>query len=196
MKQYLKGDAFLVRYADDAIIGVQSQRDAHRIMEVLPKRFAKFGLRLHPAKTRLIWFGPPWKSKPCQVSRVRSFDFLGFTHHWEKSLKGIHVVMQKTAKDRLARAIHTTRCWIKRNRHNPLEEQQQGLCRKLRGHYAYYGVSGNYPALSAYYEEVRRIWMWALERRSHQKRHWKWFLKVLEKHRLDRPRIVHASHRR
>ena len=101
----LKGEAFLIRYADDFVIGVAREDDARRIMEVLPKRMSKYGLTVHPEKTRVVRFHPAdvADSEPADQNSTgpRTFDFLGFTHYWGRSLKGGWVVKRKTAKGRL-----------------------------------------------------------------------------------------------
>ena len=139
-----RGRAHLVRYADDAVMLFEYEEDAHRVMSVLPKRFGKYGLTLHPDKTRLV----PFK-RPDRMARTRgddegpdepgTFDFLGFTIHWGKSpMTGKWVVKTRTAADRFRRALKRISQWCKANRHEPLERQRQVLHRKLRGHYGYY----------------------------------------------------------
>jgi RNA-directed DNA polymerase len=113
----LKGEAFLIRYADDFVIGTIDESDARRIMEVLPKRMSKYGLTVHPEKTRLIRFQPERPSDSAIEERdppaPRSFDFLGFTHYWGRSLRGRWVVKRKTAKSRLKRALQTLSAWCR-----------------------------------------------------------------------------------
>jgi len=116
VKPRLKGKAFLVRYADDFVLGFQLQSDAERVLEVLPKRFGKYGLRLHPDKTRMVAFGRPprdQKRKP-RGGGPASFDFLGFTHYWGRSMKGNWVVKQKTARKRYTRSLIRIREWLRR----------------------------------------------------------------------------------
>src|SRR5262249_15404919 len=140
----LKGHAFLIRYADDFVIGTAREDDARRIMDVLPKRMSKYGLTVHPEKTRLVRFAPPAPCDSATEDRNRSdpttFDFLGFTHYWGRSLKGNWVVKRKTAKNRFNRALQAISEWCRVHRHIPVVEQHQKLSEKLRGHYGYYGI--------------------------------------------------------
>jgi RNA-directed DNA polymerase len=145
-KPRLRERAFLVRYADDFVIGFRDQRDAQRVMEVLPKRFGKYGLTVHPTKTKLVPFCPPSSQTKDQsgpgAHRPGTFDLLGFTHYWGRSLRGYWVIKQKTAASRFSRAVRSIDSWCRDNRHISIGEQQQKLNEKLRGHYAYYGVTG------------------------------------------------------
>ncbi len=145
MRARLRGRAELIRYADDAVLIFANEADARRVLDVLPKRFGRFGLRLHPRKTQLVYSGPPRAGLTSA-----SFDLLGFTHYWATSRRGRWVLKRKTAKDRLARALRGIKQWCRVHRHEPLEEQHRVLRRKLRGHYAYYGISGNYRALATF----------------------------------------------
>lgn len=194
----LRGRSILVRYADDFVLGFTHEEDARRVLAVLPKRFEKHGLVLHPEKTRLIPFGRPprqtGKAPPEERGGPGTFDFLGFTHHWGLSLWGNWVIKQKTAKDRVARTLRRLADWCRAHRHQPLPEQRKSLASKLRGHYGYFGVTGNWRALSLVYEQAKRIWFKWLRRRS-QKRHatWEWFGRLLKFLPLPPPRIVHSA---
>src|SRR5690606_27682834 len=116
-KPRLKGQAHLVRYADDAVIVFENEEDAKRVMEVLPKRFGKYGLTLHPEKTRLLDFRRPRDPNGTGANRPQTFDLLGFTHYWGRSLRGFWVVKRKTAKDRFRRGLLAINQWCKRNMH-------------------------------------------------------------------------------
>jgi RNA-directed DNA polymerase len=184
----MKGKCFLIRWADDFIMGFQVESDARRVMEVLPKRFARFKLDLHPEKTRLIPFGKPPKSgKP-----EGTFDFLGFTFYWGKSLKGYWVIKKQTARKRRNRFMRMLWRWCKDHRHEPLKLQYEILCSKLRGFYQYFGVRGNYKVLEVVYEHAEKAWRHWLGRRhrdgyiSHDK-----FRQILTTFPLPLPRIVH-----
>ena len=163
----LKGRAYLIRYADDFLIGFTDEEDARRVLDVLPKRFGKYGLTIHPDKTRLVPFRKPKDGRtPPQTGGPGTFDFLGFTHFWMRSRKGNWVVKQKTAASRFTRAVRTISHWCRQHRHDPIEEQHAVLCQKLRGHAAYYGITGNSPALSRFHYEVLRVWRkWLMRRR-------------------------------
>src|SRR5262249_28135286 len=137
----LRGSSFLVRYADDAILVFSDEDDARRVLGVLPKRFARFGLSLHPEKTRLVRFTSPTYLqvvKPKQNDGgPGSFDFLGFTHYWDKSRKGRWIVRKKTSSDRITRFLRRISDWCRRHRHVPVAWQHASLVRALQGHFAY-----------------------------------------------------------
>lgn len=184
----MKGKCFIVRYADDFIIGCESKGDALRVMEVLPKRFNKFDLSLHPKKTTLIPFGRP--AKRVVSDKVNGiFGFLGFTFYWAKSQKGFWIIKKKTARKRLNRFMKMVWVWCKANRHEPMQEQYLTLCSKLRGFYQYYGVRSNYKALEVVFEYAEKAWRHWLSRRSHKG--YVLFDEMKEKFPFPKPRIVH-----
>jgi len=186
----LRGKATLVRYADDFVIVFQREDDARKVMNVLPKRFGKYGLRLHPEKTRLLDFRRPRGPKP---HKGRSFDLLGFTHFWAKSRKGRWVVKHKTSKSRFARAIKKVALWCKRHRHQPVAVQHQALTAKVRGHYQYFGITGNYRALARFVRQVEWAWFKWLGRRSDSaSRLWTDFARTMRRYPLPAPRIARS----
>jgi RNA-directed DNA polymerase len=153
------GDCTLVRYADDALLAFSNLADAERVRAVLGKRLARFGLTLHPDKTRLVDF------RPGRTDTTRhpqtdgtAFDFLGFTHVWGRSRRGRNMVRQITAKGRFARAVAAANDWCRKNRHRPIRDQHRHLSAMLRGHYAYYGIGGNVRRLRWYARQVVRGW--------------------------------------
>jgi group II intron reverse transcriptase/maturase len=167
VKPVLRGRTALVRFADDAVLVFEHERDARRVLEVLPKRFAKYGLTLHPDKTRLIRFHPPRDDdRPDDGDGPGTFDFLGFTHFWTKSLKGNWVVKHKTARSRFTRGLKAISQWCRTHRHLPVREQCRRLGQKLRGHYAYYGITGNTVSIRRFRQLTERIWHKWLSRRS------------------------------
>jgi group II intron reverse transcriptase/maturase len=185
----LKGRAFLIRYADDFVMGFTNEEDARRVLDVLPKRFGKYGLTLHPDKTRLVPFQRPprrtGEKDSGRSSQPGTFDLLGFTHYWGLSLKGNWVVKRKTAKSRLTRALRTVAQWCRINRHQPIAEQHQTLSQKLRGHFAYYGIVGNSKSLSRFRYEVTWIWRkWLSRRRRRGGYTWPQFNRLLERYPL------------
>jgi RNA-directed DNA polymerase len=194
VKPRLGGRAVLIRYADDLVIAFAEEKDAYRVEEVLPKRLARFGLQLHPEKTRLVRFQRPGdKERSSRSEGPGAFTFLGFTHFWGKSRKGNWVVKRKTAASRFTRSLSRVRQWCRRWRHEPVAWQQRQLSRGLRGHYAYYGITGNYQALSNFHRQVTREWRKWLHRRSQKaKMTWERFNRLLVNYPLPRPRIVHA----
>lgn len=189
----LAGSAQLIRYADDAVIVFAREADARRMMKVLPKRFARYGLMLHPEKTKLIDFRRPAGSG----DGPGSFDVLGFTHFWGRSRKGNSVVQRKTSRSRFGRALQRVAEWCRRNCHQPVREQHKTLVAKLRGHYNYFGITPNSRALGRFLHEVKRVWMKWLGRRSGRKRLiWERFTLLLGRYPLPWPRIVHSIYRR
>ena len=190
----LRGRSFLVRYADDAVMGFALEQDARRVYEVLAKRFARFGLLLHPEKTRLVRFERP--SRSGSRPRPETFDFLGFTHYWGRSRRGTPAVLRKTQRDRFSRALRAIAQWCSRHRHAPLAEQHRALQQKLRGHYAYYGITGNQPALSRFWWETQRTWKTWLSRRSNRRQlRWERFYLLIARYPLPPPRVVHSVYR-
>ena len=191
-KPRLKGKASMVRFADDAVLMFERRDDAERMMEVLPKRFAKYGLTLHPEKTRLVYFKKPM-DKVEGTERPETFNFLGFTHFWARSRYGYWVIKHKTAKDRLARSLKRLSVWLRKVRHEPIAEQHKKLCSKVRGHIQYYGIRGNSDALSSLVYWTHLLWRKWLSRRSRKaKRSWQWFNGILERFPLPKPRIRHS----
>jgi RNA-directed DNA polymerase len=185
----LTGRSFLIRYADDFVLVFSHEADARRVQEVLPQRFAKHGLTLHPEKTRLVRFVRPRPRLPNELP-PDTFDLLGFTHFWCRSRNGHWVVKRKTAKSRLRRAIQAVTQWCRANLHRPIAEQYQTLCRKLRGHYAYYGITSNYGSLSAFHEFVQRAWRkWLSRRKRGHPMTWEIFNRLRQRFPLPRPSI-------
>jgi len=166
----MRGRATLVRYADDFVIVFEREDDARRVESVLPKRFGKYGLALHPDKTRLVRFQRPSPPPDGGGRSTGTFNLLGFTHYWTRSNSGYWVVMLKTAKDRLSRALTSISEWCRKHRHLPTGLQRDVLAQKMTGHYAYYGVVGNASALLKYSCVVYRTWRRWLNRRSQRAR--------------------------
>ncbi len=164
------------------------------MLSVLPKRFAKYGLTLHPEKTRLIEFGRfAEENAKRQGKKPATFDFLGFTHIGARSRKGKFTLQVKTIAKRLRRGLKTVADWCQRHRHEPVSQQQKTLNAKLRGHYQYYGRPTNYRSLWQFYRKVRRIWKTWLSRRTRGHRlTWERYVQILRQHPLMRPRITHS----
>jgi group II intron reverse transcriptase/maturase len=189
VKPRLKGRAELVRFADDFVITCAEADDAARVMDVLPNRFARYGLCLHPQKTRKLDFRKPDKGDPIPDG----FDFLGFTHFWGQSRYGQRIVKQKTAKDRLRRTITSIGDWCKKNRHLPVRVQHHKLCQKLTGHYGYFGITGNIRCLRSVLCQAQRSWQKWLNRRNRENRMpWRRFQELLKVYSLPPARIVHS----
>jgi RNA-directed DNA polymerase len=196
----LRGRAYLIRYADDFAIGFSDYRDAQRVMEVIPKRFDKYGLTVHPTKTKLVRFFPPSSRKDRNQppdDRPGTFNLLGFTHYWGRSRKGYWVVQRKTAADRFSRAVGNIDHWCRDNRHLSIDEQHQKLNEKLRGHYAYYGVTGNSGSLTRFRQEVEARWRKWLNRRNRiRSMIWEKFCAILRRYPLAPVRTVRSTLRK
>jgi RNA-directed DNA polymerase len=198
----LEGHAELFRFADDFVVLFARKHDAERFLAVLPERFGKYGLTLHPDKTRMVPFQRPDRVDN-DDDRPGTFNFLGFTHYWGLSRKPVPkgqpttskrwFAMQKTAKDRLNRALRRFSEWCRWHRHDPLNTQHLMLVKKLKGHYGYYGITGNFPALAQVFYAVKRIWRKALARRSQQRLPWTKMARILERFPLPSPRVVHQA---
>ena len=188
----LRGPGFLVRYADDFVMAFAEREDADRVLAVLDKRLGKYGLQLHPEKTRLLDF-----RRPRGGAKPSSFVFLGFTHYWSLSHNGYPIVKLKTATKRLSRALRSINEWCRRNRHVPVADQRTVLAAKLRGHCAYYGVTGNSLALVRFRFWLIRIWRkWLSRRSSAARKPWAWLHRLLETYPLPPARAIHSSLRR
>jgi RNA-directed DNA polymerase len=179
-------------------MGFAREEDARRVLDVLPKRFARYGLTLPPTKTRLVRFGRPPRDEgpkgPGSPPAPETFDMLGFTHYWARSLKGHWVIKRKTAKSRFTRAVKVVFQWCKAHRHAKVRDQHQTLVQKLRGHYAYYGITCNGRALARFWHEVKRIWKKWLSRRSQRSYiDWPKFLELLKRYPLPSPVVVHSA---
>jgi hypothetical protein len=192
VKPRLRGMAFEIRYADDAVICFQYREDAEKVLQVLPKRFARYGLTLHPEKTRLVEFGRTALARAIRAgTKPDTFDFLGMTHKCALSRQGKFAVHVKTMKKRLRRALTAVAEWCRTHRHDDVDKQQAVLNAKLRGHYQYYGRPTNYRSLRQFYRAVQRTWKKWLERRTRgQPLSWERYRQILRRHPLLRPRIT------
>ena len=191
-KPRMKCRCQLVRYADDFVMSFEDHLDGRRMLAVLGKRFGRFGLTLHPSKTRYVDFRFKRPQGRHPATQATSFVFLGFTHVWGMSRRGKPVVRQVTAKDRYARALHAVKDWCRKHLHLSLKAQYRRLCLMLQGHYAYYGITGNGRRLRWYLHQTERIWKASLSRRSRSgKLTWDRMEKVLDRYPLPPTRIVH-----
>ncbi|WP_437193257.1 group II intron reverse transcriptase/maturase [Planctomicrobium sp. SH527] len=196
----MRARACLVRYADDAVMIFEVESDARRVLAVLGKRCSKYGLTIHPEKTRLVDFRRPLFS-PGQSGnapgRSETFDLLGFTHFWSRSRSGQRVVKRKTMSSRLTRAVQAVDRWCNAHRHDRLIDQHAALCRKIRGHDAYYGITGNGESLKKFRFLVHRIWRrWLSRRHRKRKLDWDQFNRLLTSFPLPPLRVVHSVLRR
>ena len=194
VKPQTRGTCQLVRYADDFICMVQYASDAEHIEHALRERFAKFDLELHPKKTRVISFGRYERANAKrQNHRANTFDFLGFTHYCDISRKGKFIVGRKTSRKKFRMKCKEMNNWLRKIRnYRKAKEWWPVLQAKLRGHYQYYGVSGNMRSLRRFYSLTLRMTLKWLNRRSQRKSFNRAsFEKYLEHYPLPEPRIVH-----
>lgn len=192
VKPCLKGRARLIRFADDFVIVFEHLDDAGRVMNVLPKRFGKYGLQIHPEKTRLVDFMHPWQSG----RKPGTFDFLGFTFYWGKTQKSGYAVKKKSAAKKIRRSLKQIHVWCKKHCHMPIAWLCKKLNEKLNGHYAYYGVTGNYKSIAEFRCRVERLLRYWLNRRSRQGdgMSWRRFGILMKDHfTLAAARIVHHA---
>ena len=190
VKPVLRGNAKLVRFADDFVVVFERLDDAQRLLDVLPKRFGKYGLAIHPGKTKLVDFRHPWKSE----STPETFEFLGFTFYWGKTQNNGYAVKRKTSSKKMRRSLSQIHAWCKKHRHKPMAWLCQKLGEKLNGHYAYYGITGNYKAIAEYRYRVERTLRHWLNTRSRNKDGMSWnrFGVLMREHyNLPKARIVH-----
>ena len=193
-KRHARGEMYIVRYADDFVMGFQREEDARAMRAALAERFAKFGLELHPDKTRVLRFGRFAHEKSARDGRTKpeTFDFLGFTHICGKSQAGTFQLWRRSSIKKRKAKLATLRDEIRRRRHDPVDEQHRWLRAVVRGHMQYYGVPTNSRALASFRNEVEQAWHRALQRRSQRAR---WTIEQRARFRERRPlppaRIVH-----
>jgi RNA-directed DNA polymerase len=208
IRPQLKGRVFLIRYADDFVIGCEYESEARWLMERVRERFASLGLTIHPTKSHVIDFRSPSRiptadegpSTPDPSSRRGgrrkgngTFDFLGFTRYWAQSRRGFWVIKRRTMRKRQRRACLSIWEWCRRHRHLSLQEQYRRLSSKLRGHYQYYGIRCNVDRMRAVWHHAERAWRYWLSRRSHRSSiPWEKYVLYLEEHPLPAPKIVHS----
>ncbi len=203
VKPLMRGRCRLIRYADDFVIVFARKDDADRVMKVIPLRFEKYGLSVHSEKTKLLDFRSPnhWERRRDAASqdeatrraRPMSFDLLGFSHFWRKDRKGAWVVGRKTMKSRLARGLRSIDQWCRDHRHWPVKEQWKKLCEKVRGHYGYYGITGNVMSLGRFWHEVKRRWRhWLNRRNTENAMTWELFERLYRHYPLPLPRVARS----
>ena len=193
-RQQAQGYVSVVRYADDFVMGFESEADARRMLAELSERLAKFGLALHEQKTRLILFGK-FAAERCRrvgLRRPATFDFLGFTHYCATSRDGRFVVKRKTQRKRMIRKLNELRIKARERMHRPVAEQHEWLSAVLRGHFGYYGLRSNMRSMTSFAYEVRRLWQRALARRSQRGLTWDRFNRMLRVFPLPQPTITRS----
>jgi len=197
VKPRLRGRAFMVRYADDAVLVFSDRKEAERVLKALEDRCLSYGLRLHPEKTRLVPFRrpprPPGGDGPGSGKRPGTFDFLGFTHFWAKSRRGKWHVRRKTARGRMHRAIRAVNWWCASHRHWRVKVQHRYLSKVIEGHCRYYGITGNSIQIGRFRQEVQRAWRVWLNRRSQRaKMTWARFHKLAKRYPLPSAIAYHS----
>ena len=180
-----------MRYADDLVLTFADAGSGQRVLAVLGKRLARYGLTLHATKTHYVDLRPPGGGRGHETHA--RFDFLGFTHVWGRSRRGNWVVRQLAAKARYARALKAVAAWCKKNRHAPLPDQQQHLGSVIRGHCNYYGQTGNGKRLAQFLYEVACLWRKWLSRRSRNSRiNWERMTALLRQHPLPPAKVIRS----
>jgi len=197
IKRGLKGFAQLIRYADDFIVCFQSGREVKEFGKALEQRLGKFGLRVAPEKKRIIEFGRyVWQRRRERGEKVATFDFLGFTHYCDKTRKGAFKLGRKTARKKFVQKTKELNQWMKKVRNLvELKEWWQVLRLKLLGHYHYYGISGNAPAMQEYYTRTLKLAHKWINKRSQKKSYnWQQFWKFVKYNPLPLPKIYHLTY--
>jgi group II intron reverse transcriptase/maturase len=196
LRNQARGDMIVVRYADDAVLGFQQREDAEAFLEQLGERMRKFGLELHPDKTRLIEFGrfAEVNRKQRGQGKPETFDFLGFTHICGKTRKGgWFTVRRQTIKKRLRSKLQAVKQELRKRWHERIADTGEWLRSVVQGYFNYHAVPGNFATLRTYRREVARMWLRALRRRSQKHRlTWERFGQIVDQY-LPKPRILHAE---
>lgn len=190
----MRGAMHLVRYADDFVLVFADETDARRVYDVLPERFAKYGLTLHPDKTRLVPFRrPPLRPDASSSAEAPgTFELLGFTLHWGRTQRGLNVVQLRTSSSRLTRSLNALRAWCASHRHDPVREQHATLVQKIRGHVQYFGVRDNHSGVARFVHWATLIWWKWLARRSRERTlTWARMRELLRRYPLPNARVVH-----
>jgi hypothetical protein len=190
-QQQASGEVYIVRYADDAVIGFEHHEDALALRAELEQTLQAYGLSLNEAKTRLLRFSR--HDPPRGPGRSETFDFLGLTHIAGRDRKGRYLVKRKTARRRYTRSLERVKRWCQHHRHEPIAWQHKELSLKMRGHYAYYGVRGNLASLARFRHRVWSLWRQSLRRRSQTSRKGRITALLNERFVLPAPRITHPD---
>jgi RNA-directed DNA polymerase len=192
-KKVARGDVVIVRYADDFVMGFQERAEAERFLAESQERLRKFGLELHPEKTRLIAFGrkaeDDWRRRG--GSKPETFDFLGFTHSCGRNRRGYFLVQRETAGKRMRAKLKAVKQQLRIRMHAPVAETGKWLRLVVQGYFNYHAVPGNSRRLRAFRDGVKRLW-WQVLRRRGQRRPWTWDRLIPAANRwLPSPRILH-----
>ena len=194
IKKNCRGYVEMVRYADDFVICVQYKEEVEMIMKAMKERLTKFGLELAEDKTRIIGFGRfADKNARNKGKKTETFNFLGFTHYCDKGRSGVFKVGIKTERKKFKAKVKEMNIWLKSIRNKiKLKEIWKIFCAKLRGHFQYFGVSGNYIGISRFYVKCVRLLMKWLNRRSQKKSfNWEKLTKYIKCYNIPKPKIYH-----
>lgn len=192
VRKQTKGEAYLIRYADDFVCCFEHEEEARTFMEQLKERLKKFNLELAEEKTRIIKFGrnAEKEAKKAGRNKPETFDFLGFTHYCGKSKRGEFRVKRRTSRKKLRTSIARCKEWLKRNRNKPVKELMATMRRKMIGHYNYYGITDNTTGIRRFHRQARKLLFKWLNRRSQRKSfNWEKYELFLKKYPLPEPRI-------
>jgi RNA-directed DNA polymerase len=187
------GDVIVVRYADDLVVGFENRTEAERFLEAFRERLAKFGLELHPEKTRLIEFGrfAARDREKRGEGKPETFTFLGFTHYCGKlRSNGAFTVWRKTAKKRMVAKLQAMKAELRRRMHEPVADVGAWLRKVVNGYYRYHAVPGNIDRLSVFGQRLRRLWWLILRRRSQRRRSWDRVIRLFRRW-IPAPRVLH-----
>ena len=194
-KRHARGEVIIVRYADDFVMGFQHPDDAQRFLQALRERFAKFGLELHPEKTRLIEFGrfAAERRKRRGEGPPETFNFLGFTHICGKTRKGAFTIHRRSIAKRFRATLQAIKQQLRKRMHEAVTVVGKWLRSVVQGWFNYHAVPGNYPRLDQFLTQVERLWLRVMRRRSQRGRcRWTWScFHRLARHWLPRPKILH-----
>ena len=188
------GDVIVVRYADDLVVGFENRMEAERFLNAFRERLAKFGLELHPEKTRLIEFGrfAAQDREKRGVGKPETFTFLGFTHHCGKRRSnGSFIVWRKTAKKRMVAKLHAIKAELRLRMHEPVAVVGAWLRKVVNGYYRYHAVPGNIVRLSVFGQRLRRLWRLILRRRSQRPTSWNRTTRIFKRW-IPAPRVLHS----
>jgi group II intron reverse transcriptase/maturase len=192
-KKVAKGKVMAIRYADDLVVGFERRDEAEQFLKEFGERLAKFGLELHPEKTRMIEFGPnaARDRRARREGKPESFTFLGFAHSCGTTRQGYFTIRRQTARKRLEAKLQTIKQKLHSRMHEPVPKVGEWLERVLNGHYQYFGVPGNWASLGLFRERIARYWGRVLGRRSQTGKVSAIRLGRLFRRWLPRPKVVH-----